>query len=249
LSSYIKSTNFTSKDSLPSGAPLKIIKGAEFDTEFNAVATAVNSKADLDSPTFTGTPTAPTPAAGASNSQIATMAALTAALGAALPAGVVLPYGGSTAPTGYLLCDGSAVSRTTYSALYTAIGTTYGAGNGSTTFNLPNGKGRMPMGADTGFALGTQGGSKDAAVIAHTHTASTTITDPGHAHALDGQTVQGSTVMAPSALTDSNARPLGTATFNSTTGITATTTVNSAGTSGTNANLPPYFVVNHIIKT
>lgn len=57
-----------------------------------------------------------------------------------VPAGTILPFGGSKAPTGYLLCDGAAVSRTTYSALFTVIGITYGAGDGSTTFNLPNAK-------------------------------------------------------------------------------------------------------------
>lgn len=55
-----------------------------------------------------------------------------------VPVGTVLVFAGSTAPTGYLLCDGSAVSRTTYSALFSVIGTTYGVGDGSSTFNLPN---------------------------------------------------------------------------------------------------------------
>lgn len=79
-------------------------------------------------------------------------------------AGIVLPYAGSVAPDGYLLCDGSAVSRTTYSKLFTAIGTTYGSGDGSTTFNVPNLKGRNLIGYDandTDFnALGKTGGSK-----------------------------------------------------------------------------------------
>lgn len=56
------------------------------------------------------------------------------------PVGAIVPYGGDTAPTGYLLCDGSAVSRTTYSDLYGVIGTKYGSGDGSTTFNLPDGE-------------------------------------------------------------------------------------------------------------
>lgn len=56
------------------------------------------------------------------------------------PLGAIVPYGGDTAPTGYLLCDGSAVSRTTYSDLYAVIGTKYGEGDGSTTFNLPDGQ-------------------------------------------------------------------------------------------------------------
>lgn len=55
-----------------------------------------------------------------------------------LPISTVLPFAGGTAPTGYLLCDGSAISRTTYADLFTAIGTTYGVGDGTTTFNIPN---------------------------------------------------------------------------------------------------------------
>ncbi len=60
MSNYTKSTNFATKDALASGNPLKIVKGTEIDTEFNNIATAVATKADLASPTFTGTPTLPT---------------------------------------------------------------------------------------------------------------------------------------------------------------------------------------------
>lgn len=67
-------------------------------------------------------------------------------------------YAGKTAPSGWLLCDGSAVSRTTYSALYDAIGTTYGSGDGSTTFNLPNMSGRVPVGVSSPYKLGATGG-------------------------------------------------------------------------------------------
>lgn len=63
--------------------------------------------------------------------------------------GLVLPYAGSTAPTGWLVCDGSAISRTTYADLFTLISTTYGVGNGSTTFNIPDLRGRMPIGVGT----------------------------------------------------------------------------------------------------
>lgn len=70
-------------------------------------------------------------------------------LSAMLPIGAIVPFGGTTPPLGTLLCDGSAVSRVTYAALFAAIGTTYGAGDGSTTFNLPNLKGRVPVGAGT----------------------------------------------------------------------------------------------------
>lgn len=82
MSNYVKTTNFTSKDSLASGNPLKIVKGAEFDVEFNAIATAVASKADTESPTFTGTPVAPTASAGTNNTQIATTAYADAAAAA-----------------------------------------------------------------------------------------------------------------------------------------------------------------------
>jgi microcystin-dependent protein len=70
-----------------------------------------------------------------------------------IPTGGILSYGGATAPSGYLLCDGSAVSRTTYSALFTAIGTAFGAGDGSTTFNVPDLRGRSPLGSGTGSGL------------------------------------------------------------------------------------------------
>jgi len=86
MANYVKSTNFAGKDSLPTGDPLKVVKGTEIDVEFNAIATAVASKADLASPTFTGTPYAPTASPGTSTTQIATTAfvgaAVTAATGA-----------------------------------------------------------------------------------------------------------------------------------------------------------------------
>ena len=67
------------------------------------------------------------------------------------PAGVITQYGGSTAPTGWLLCQGQAISRTNalYTRLFTAISTTYGAGDGTTTFNVPNLQGRIPVGKDS----------------------------------------------------------------------------------------------------
>ncbi|MGC3957534.1 MAG: tail fiber protein [Verrucomicrobiota bacterium] len=67
--------------------------------------------------------------------------------------GAVLPYCGATAPAGYLQCDGSAVSRTTYAALFAVMGTAYGAGDGSTTFNVPDFRGRTLLGAGTGAGL------------------------------------------------------------------------------------------------
>lgn len=80
------------------------------------------------------------------------------------PAGIIKAFGGGTAPRGHLLCDGAAVSRNTYAALFSAIGTTYGVGDNSTTFNLPDLRGRFPLGkatAGTGSGMGTTGGSLD----------------------------------------------------------------------------------------
>lgn len=75
-----------------------------------------------------------------------------------VPPGMIAPYAGKTAPEGWLLCDGSAVSRTTYANLYAVIGTTYGAGNGSTTFTLPDLRGRVAAGAGSA-ALGSTAGA------------------------------------------------------------------------------------------
>jgi len=85
-------------------------------------------------------------------------------VGDTLPIGSMVPYGSTTAPTNWLICDGSAVSRTTYSELFAVIGTSYGSGDGSTTFNLPNYKGRVPVGYDSSQTefdvMGETGGTK-----------------------------------------------------------------------------------------
>ena len=86
------------------------------------------------------------------------------ATGDTLPIGSITAYGKETAPANWLICDGSAVSRTTYADLFAVIGTKYGEGDGSTTFNLPNLKGRVPVGldgSDTDFKpIGKTGGEK-----------------------------------------------------------------------------------------
>ena len=78
------------------------------------------------------------PASGENSGQVPTTAWVQNLVALEVPTGVVQAFAGSTTPQGWLLCDGSAVSRSDYAALYAVIGTTYGAGNGSTTFNLPN---------------------------------------------------------------------------------------------------------------
>jgi hypothetical protein len=83
MANYIKNTDFASKDALLSGNPAKIIKGTEIDTEYNDIAIAISTKADLVSPTFTGTPLAPTANSGTNNTQIATTAFVSTAVSAA----------------------------------------------------------------------------------------------------------------------------------------------------------------------
>ena len=96
-----------------------------------------------------------------------------------LPAGIIQMYGGTSAPTGWLACDGSAVNRTTYADLFTAISTTYGVGNGSTTFNLPNFTSKMPR----GNTAGTGGGADTFSLtIAEANLPSHTHTGPSHTH-------------------------------------------------------------------
>ena len=155
-----------------------------------------------------------------------------------VPSGALFMWPTSTAPTGYLNCNGTAVSRTTYSTLFAVVGTTFGTGDGTTTFNLPNYTNRMPYGT----TIGSTGGSADAVVVSHTHTA--TVTDPGHFHS--GAVLLG----GPGQAASGNPNAIGTTnTGTSTTGITVATTNANAGTSGTNANLPPYLGINFIIKT
>ena len=168
-------------------------------------------------------------------------AVLTAAIAAipSLPTGTINMWPTASAPTGYLLCAGSAVSRTTYAALFAVISTTFGVGDGTTTFNLPNYTNRMPYGT----TVGATGGSADAVVVSHTHTA--TVTDPTHSHSLSGNayvnsggnTVAGNIFAFGNTINTTNAASTGISVANSTTGV-----------SGTNANLPPYLGINFIIK-
>jgi microcystin-dependent protein len=87
-----------------------------------------------------------------------------------LPAGTVMDFAGAAAPTGWVVCDGSAISRTTYSALFSVIGTTYGVGDGSTTFNVPDARGRASVAPDSGAGRVTTDNTLAAASGAQTHT-------------------------------------------------------------------------------
>ena len=108
-------------------------------------ATAIGLKAPLASPTFTGTPTSPTASTGTNTTQIATTAFVTEAI----PVGVITPYAGSSAPSGWLLCFGQTVSRTTYATLFAVLSTTYNTGSeAGTDFRVPDLRGRAVAGLD-----------------------------------------------------------------------------------------------------
>lgn len=182
------------------------------------------------------------------------------------PAGVVKMYGGAAAPAGYLLCDGTAVSRTTYAALFAVIGTSYGVGDGSTTFNVPSMSGAFPRQG----APGATGGS-----ATHDHTFTATPHSHGmanHAHPLsnngqalvtvgggsvgiflvngaytDNEKTTSSMTTAASSTARSNAASLAGNTDQASAGTTNNTT--TAGTTDNASTLPPYVSFRFIIKT
>ena len=262
MSEYVKSTNFTSKDSLPQGNPLKIVKGTEIDAEFNNIAIAMATKADLISPIFVGTPTAPTAAYGTNTTQLATTAFVTAALQLIYPVGSIYT---------------NASSATNPSTLI-GFGTWSAFGSGRVLVGL--------NGGDASFdALGETGGSKDTTLPSHTHyntatgttgnqsadhthNASSTVSDPSHGHLVgsrdstagNGGSYEQEFISAvgsygPNVATSASVTGITVSTSNS--GVTAnhTHSVNVSGTTDasgvnpTNTNLQPYVVVNMWLRT
>lgn len=136
MSNYTKSTNFATKDTLPSGNPTKVVKGTELDNEFNAIASAVSSKADSNSPSLTGTPTAPTASVGNNTTQLATTAFVTAAVSAATGAlGTMSTQNASAvAITGGTIAGTTITGGTINALTTTSIGTnSYGTRTVSTS--------------------------------------------------------------------------------------------------------------------
>lgn len=154
------------------------------------------------------------------------------------PVGATMRWKTNTAPAGWLPCVGQAVSRTAYAALFALLGTSYGAGDGSSTFNLPNSTDRMNIGAGNLYGLGSTGGSRDAIVVSHTHG----VNDPGHLHSLPNlpSAVVGSSLFTGGTPNSQAANQTGAAV----TGIS----IQSTGSSGSGANLPPYIADYEIIK-
>lgn len=158
-----------------------------------------------------------------------------------VPVATIITYSGGSAPSGYLLCNGAAVSRSTYSNLWNTLGTWYGAGNGSTTFNIPNLLDRFPVGAGNLYALNAKAGSADAVVVSHRHNSGdpdrnfATTQSPGTASVTNFLVGESFTGGSGSARTH--------------TGLPRDTTGNvDVGVSGTNANLPPYIGLYFCIK-
>lgn len=148
---------------------------------------------------------------------------------AAIPAGALMSFAGSATPDGWLLCDGREVSRTAHAALFIAIGTRWGAGDGTTTFNLPDYAGRFVLGAGGGYALATQGG-------AATHTL-TVDEMPTHRHG-----------MATGRYGGQNDEPGAKEPFTGALDDAPTATGDAGGGQAHN-NMPPYAVARVIIKT
>ena len=176
------------------------------------------------------------------------------------PSGSIIMWGATSTPTGYLPCDGAAISRSTYADLFSAISTSYGVGDGSSTFNVPNLEARFPIGYDggTSYALAATGGATaDTPTLSGTN-AGTALTEaqiPSHTHDTWGSgwptgSWTGGTGTSQSSVTQASGSLVSTSTLRTlATGSGSTHTHTWTGTSTAVDTVPPYLVVKYIIKT
>ena len=155
------------------------------------------------------------------------------------PAGSIIMFGGATAPDDWLICDGSAVSRTTQATLFDAIGTAFGTGDGSTTFNLPDMRGQFPRGVNT-----TSTGNDPDRTLGTTQADATSsnglsLSDPGHNHSISGKTTSST----------SNGMVGGGASGSSTTFTTQSRTTGITFSSTDTETRPTNVALNFIIRT
>lgn len=166
-----------------------------------------------------------------------------------LPVGAITMWATSTAPAQWLICNGSAVSRITYATLFAVLGTTYGAGDGSTTFNLPNASGSTIRGVGGSYTLASTGGADSITLAAnqlpnHSHT----LNDPGHFH---NTTAAQQSNTGASGLADRLCTQTSIQSDTKTTGITMSDSLKSGGTQVTQVAtsiINPYLTLNYIIK-
>jgi len=180
MSNYTKATNFATKDTLPTGDSNKIVKGTEIDNEFNAISGAISSKADIASPSLTGTPTSPTPTAGSNTTQIANTAYVRGELTTLIPSGIILLWSGAIAsiPTGWVLCNGANSTPDLRDRFVVGAGTTYAvnATGGANTVTLD-----VTMIPAHTHSLSASGTTANASTD-HTHSLSASGTTSGHSN-------------------------------------------------------------------
>ena len=187
-------------------------------------------------------------------------ASISTAMGGA-PAGVVLPYAGSASPNGWLLCHGQAINRTAYPELFAAIGATYGAGDGATTFNLPDMRGRVAGGRDdmggaaagrltvgiSGATLGSVGGSQQHQLAA-TEMPSHNHTFTGNEMAPHSHSYKGAKYLHPGQTGGASAQVAETLTTDAVSAGTPTGTIGDTGGGAAHNNIQPTIVLNYIIR-
>jgi microcystin-dependent protein len=193
--------------------------------------------------------------------------------GGNVPSGCILDFGGDTAPNGWLVCDGSAIARVQYSALFAILQTKYGAGDGSTTFNLPDLRSRFTIGAGSGAGLtprtlAAKGGQQDSVVAAHTHALGNDSPDHAHASSIsDGAGQHGHNYDIGDRANSNGTGGLTMQQYSLNARVTAgagahnhainnpganarhSHSVTGSGVTPTDQNLPPFVVLNKIIKT